>query len=394
MISMIKNIFLKNFLINTVFKFLSILNQYIPKNDKNILLYSNEGFRDNIKYLYDYLISNNYNDYYKIICATNRNFPDVHNDKNIKTVSLFNGILYYMFSGHVYYCFGRIPIIPRKDQIVIQMWHGTSFKGFDKSTQQTNSIKNQFYTYVFASSDFFVPIIEKKFSVYRKNVYICGHPRNDWLFKNDVTYNLGEFKKRIIWLPTFRKSSKLGYTDVTTDNIVPFFKIQELNNLDQFLKRLNCQIIIKFHPMQDLPYLDHVFSNILILSDREFSEKGYDLYTLLGQMDALITDYSSVFYDFLLLDRPIGFTEDDESEYSKNRGFAIRNPDEFKPGFRIKKKNDFYYFIESIKNDIDNFKKKREDINKLTNAYLKGNCKRALECSNIMLNSGRKNNEE
>lgn len=381
---MIRNIKLKNILINTLFKGLSIINSFIPKNSKKILLYSNEGFRDNIKYLYKYLVENKYHTEYKIICSSNTDIQVIH-DENIKAVTLIGGILHYFTSGHVYYCFGRIPMHPSKNQVTIQMWHGTSFKGFDRSTQLSNTLKNQFYTYVFASSEYFIPIIKKKFAVDDEHVYICGHPRNDWMFRDDIKYKLGSFSKNIIWLPTFRKSKKMGYIDVNTSRIIPFFEINELDELDQLLKSINVQVIVKLHPFQDLEYTKRKFTNIMLYSDSEFTMKGYDLYRLLGQVDALITDYSSVFYDYLLLDRPIGFTEDDEKEYLVNRGFAVDNPDYFKPGFRIQSKAELYDFIISVRNNVDKYKNKRQEINTLSNKYKTGNCIRALEISGIHL---------
>jgi CDP-glycerol glycerophosphotransferase (TagB/SpsB family) len=336
--------------------------------------------------LYDYLIEQGYNEQYHIICSANdyKKFS-AHAPKNVSFVSNVQGILKYFSSAHIYYCFGRIPIVPTRDQVAIQMWHGTSFKGFDQSTRQTNALKNQYYTYVFASSEFFRPIVEKKFACLPENIYICGHPRTDMLYKNDVTYHLGDFQKTIIWLPTFRKSAAMGYTDVQTDSVVPFFKLNELHELDEVLQRYNVHVIIKLHPVQDIPQKSvEGLTHLQLLSHQEFTAKNYDLYTLLRQTDALITDYSSVFYDYLLLDRPIGFTEDDEEQYKSNRGFAVENPDDFKPGMRIKSREQLYQFVSDLVEGKDLYKQKRFEINELSNAYQDGqNCARALLASGI-----------
>jgi CDP-glycerol glycerophosphotransferase (TagB/SpsB family) len=383
---MIKNIKIKKLLMGTVFRTFTGVNRLTKKKQNQILLYSNEGFRDNIKYLYDYLIEQGYNEQYHIICSANdyKKFS-AHAPKNVSFVSNVQGILKYFSSAHIYYCFGRIPIVPTRDQVAIQMWHGTSFKGFDQSTRQTNALKNQYYTYVFASSEFFRPIVEKKFACLPENIYICGHPRTDMLYKNDVTYHLGDFQKTIIWLPTFRKSAAMGYTDVQTDSVVPFFKLNELHELDEVLQRYNVHVIIKLHPVQDIPQKSvEGLTHLQLLSHQEFTAKNYDLYTLLRQTDALITDYSSVFYDYLLLDRPIGFTEDDEEQYKSNRGFAVENPDDFKPGMRIKSREQLYQFVSDLVEGKDLYKQKRFEINELSNAYQDGqNCARALLASGI-----------
>lgn len=384
---MIKSIFLKKLLINTVFKAASIVNKIIPKKKNKILLYANEGFRDNIYYLYRHLIENGYNEKYKIICSSNDYLKYSNEEiKNVKFVSTKSGMLHYFTSSSIYYCFGRIPIIPSESQSAVQMWHGTSFKGFDKTMQKTNSKKNQFYTHIFASSEFFRPIVEKKFSCNPECVYICGHPRTDCFYNGKNHYKFGNYKKVIMWMPTFRKSEKLGYADTKTDNIVPFFKKDELSKLDELAQKNQVLLLVKFHPMQDVKVSDlGKFRNIRLYTHKMFSKK-YDLYELLKQTDALITDYSSVFYDYLLLDKPIGFTEDDEEQYAGNRGFAVENPDDFKPGMRIKTKDDFVKFIMDTVSDIDNYKEKRAKVNKLSNQYQDGkNCERALSAGKITL---------
>lgn len=382
-----RNIWIKNILINTVFRGASLVNKLIPKNENKILLYANEGFRDNIYYLYKYLKDNSYDKKYRIICSSDdyKKHED-KNTENIRFVSKKKGVLHFFTSSAVYYCFGRVPITPSKKQSAIQMWHGTSFKGFDQTMLKTNSMKNQFYTHVYASSEFFRPIVEKKFSCKPEHVYICGHPRTDCFYNGKKLYDLGCFKKVIMWMPTFRKSSQLGYADTNTDNIVPFYKADELGELDALAQKNNVLLMIKFHPMQDIG--DNDFShlkNVRFYPHSEFSKK-YDLYELLKQTDALITDYSSVFYDYLLLDKPIGFTEDDQKQYAGNRGFAVDNPDDFKPGMRICTKNDFVKFITDVASDIDEYKEKRKKINDLSNKYQDGkNCERTLAAGNVKL---------
>lgn len=384
---MIKNIFLKNLLINTVFRAASAVNRCIPKNQHKVLLYANEGFRDNIMYLSRYMVGMGYDKKYKIICACD-DYRSHHAARhpNVKFVSTKMGMLHYFTSKAVYYCFGRIPIVPAKGQAAVQMWHGTSFKGFDQTMQKTNSIKNQFYTHVFASSEFFRPIVEKKFACAPSCVYICGHPRTDCFYYKGKNYDLGNYKKVIIWMPTFRKSEQLGYADTDTDNIVPYFRTEELPELDKFARDNDVLLLIKFHPMQDIGSEKlGEFTNIRLYTHKEFT-KHYDLYGLLKQTDALITDYSSVFYDYLLLDKPIGFTEDDEEQYASSRGFAVDDPDAFKPGMRIRTREDLLKFISDTAEDIDEYKAKRKEINDLANQYQDGrNCERALKAGNITL---------
>ena len=68
---MIKNVALKVFLQDTVFSIFSWYNRKVKHNNKIIMLYSNMGFRDNIKALYDFIIEMGYNGKYRVICSIN-----------------------------------------------------------------------------------------------------------------------------------------------------------------------------------------------------------------------------------------------------------------------------------------------------------------------------------
>jgi len=383
---MIKNIKLKKFLQNKLFPLFSFINKILPHKDNYILLYSNMGFRDNILALYNYLIKSEYNKKYKIICSSNDYKQIDSTPKNVIFTSNIKGIFYYLRCKHVYYCFGKLPIIPHKRQIVIQMWHGTPFKAADKSMQISHD--KLYYTHIFSASKHFIPIVSSIFSFPKEKILICGHPRTDILLNShNIHYDFGYYHKLIVWTPTFRKSSVLGYEDSHSTSIIPIFKREDFNEIEKFLKEKRVKLVIKLHPVQDLS--KYSFTNmeyLILLSHQEFTKRKMELYTLLKQSDALITDYSSVFYDYLLLNRPIAFTEDDLNEYSNNRGYVMPNPEDYKPGYKIKSKEDFFKFIDDITNDIDTFQLERTRVNKLANDYTDGNnCKRALTLSNITL---------
>jgi len=137
--------------------------------------------------------------------------------------------------------------------------------------------------------------------------------------------------------------------------------------------------------MQDVSsFINLKLSNLYLLSHQEFITKEWDLYRLIGQCDALITDYSSVFYDFMLLDRPIAFTVDDYDDYKNNRGFSVKDPNYLMAGYKIKTQEDFKDFIVDIENDIDKYEDRRREVNQLVNTYNDGKqCERVLALSKI-----------
>ncbi len=378
---MIKNIELKLFIANIVFRPLGLLNKVIRHDKQRILLYSNLGFRDNIKALYDFLIEKEYNRKYKIICCTNdySKYLNIHID-NVFFYSDKKGLLEYFKCGFVYYCFGKIPIIPGRGQEVIQMWHGSPFKAPDEAMLKTHSFKRLYYTHIFTSSEFYKPIWHYCFSFPEDKMIVCGHPRTDVMFKGSPNYNFGKYDKLVLWVPTFRGSKELGYTNGNKNVVVPIFKMEELNELNSKLRSLNIKLVIKLHPMQDLSAY-HLISldYLVLLSNQEMDARNMELYGLCAQADAMITDYSSIFLDYIQLNRPLAFTEDDEADYCKSRGYVFDNPNSFKAGHIIKTKNDFYDFLTDLKSGIDIYESERLRVRSLSNTYCDGaNCRRAL----------------
>ncbi|HAS21319.1 MAG TPA: hypothetical protein DCR16_06280, partial [Lachnospiraceae bacterium] len=105
---MIKNVALKKILSGTVFRGISALNRAVPVRDDVILLYCNMEFRDNIRYLYDYLIEQGYNKKYTIIRSQNEPFAGPVPD-NVRIVSNAQAIGWFLRAGHVFYTFGKLP---------------------------------------------------------------------------------------------------------------------------------------------------------------------------------------------------------------------------------------------------------------------------------------------
>ena len=78
--------------------------------------------------------------------------------------------------------------------------------------------------------------------------------------------------------------------------------------------------------------------------------------------DALITDYSSVYFDYLLLDKPIGFVVDDLDDYRQNRGFLLEPVGRWMPGTRIEALKDLKEFARSVAQGDDLHREDRQDL--------------------------------
>ena len=180
---------IKRKILHMPFIFLGLINSLIRKNPNQIVMYSNLGFRDNIKVLFDYLIENKYNNKYKIICSLddykkyiNTNIP------NVKFVNNITGIYYYLTSKYFFYSFGKYPMKPTKEQMVINLWHGSPLKKIGNLEKDKKRINYNFFTYILATSDMFSKIMQQAFNCKDGQIIICGHPRNDLLFKEKLSF--------------------------------------------------------------------------------------------------------------------------------------------------------------------------------------------------------------
>ena len=183
-------------------------------------------------------------------------------------------------------------------------------------------------------------------------------------------------KKLILSMETFKQSR--GWTDSDSDDKYSINVIHDLNDLkklDHFLESLNCWMIIKIHHLQDISFLECTnVENILYLTDDDLLRNKIQINTLLSGASLLLTDYSSVFYDYLLLDRPIGFMIGDISQY--DRGFIMDNPLDYMPGQIIRSFDELCQFLQIALKGEDNHHAEREAARKLVFLYKNGNSER------------------
>ncbi len=121
-------------------------------------------------------------------------------------------------------------------------------------------------------------------------------------------------------------------------------------------------------------------SNIQIITDDFFTEHGITSYEMLAGSDALITDYSSVYYDYTLRDRPIAVVWEDIEEYKKFPGFAVDLDDYLKGAEKVYNIDELCSFVERIANNEDILQKKRREIRDRVNLSTDGeNTKRVVD---------------
>ena len=217
-----------------------------------------------------------------------------------------------------------------------------------------------------------------------KKYIISGAPRNDLLLISDGKKNLktifGEqvSNSKIIWFaPTFRDYFGQSQGNKSFENLFGF-KDFDLNKFDSFLEKKNCKIILKPHPQEEallIKYFkDYQVKNVLILKSLNLEKLDIDFYEVLNSGDMLITDYSSLFYDFLLLKKPILFTPIDIEKYEEDRGFLMESYLNYVPGPVIFDQNKLMYEIsKNLVDKEDDFKDKRDWMLKFYHRYTDSN---------------------
>lgn len=372
---------------------LSTLNKLLVKNKKKIFIEDIACIMDNHYVIFKYLLQNGYNKKYKIIYFTQKkNKLYKQNYDNVSIIcGTIKGIYHKITSKYVFYAYGmnRFDCLPSKRQVIFNLWHGSPLKKIGYMKEKPIYKEEKSYTHLLVASDFFIDIMKRAFNCSDEQIFIGGNPRNDLLFtKEDVflklCINKSNFKKVICFLPTFRNSSNLNINKFNSE--FPLLNDQNIDELNSKLKHDNILLIIKLHHAQvDTHIMKKDYSNIVFIKNHELEEKDVQLYELLGNCDALLTDYSSVFFDFLILDKPIGFVLEDISEYRDKRGFVVDNPLEIMPGAKIYTYECLIKFIQNLIDDNDQFANHRHEVNEIVNKYKYGNCKHILDNVGIKL---------
>lgn len=255
----------------------------------------------------------------------------------IKRIS-FRGIWEFIRARYVFVSHGLFDAINLKQHPdkIINLWHGMPLKHLGASEERGIPCATNF-NFVIASSTFFQPIMAEAFATTSDKVLITGQPRCDLLFEptdwfDKAGIDPSKYSKVGIWLPTYRKSI-IGDKRVDgdyNDHGVSFLTDSEMQRLDLFLKRENILLLLKIHPMDALQNVSFdSFDNIFLIRPQDFQSQ---LYPLLGACDFLLTDYSSVYIDYQILQRPMGFVMNDIESYKNSRGFYFNDLEEALPG--------------------------------------------------------------
>ena len=196
---------------------------------------------------------------------------------------------------------------------VIQVWHATgAIKKFGNAIKREYPIKN--YDYVIANSDYWKQPYQEAFNVSEQGVIITGMPRVDHLVdpyyltqakaRMYSRYPILKGKKVILYAPTFRGNIYQGFKTVDFDAQAV------LNALGE-----EYVIIFKFHPL--------LLKTTLSDDSRVINMNHENTHDLFAVCDVLISDFSSIIFDYSLLNKPMCFFVPDLDEYIETLGCFV-----------------------------------------------------------------------
>lgn len=252
-----------------------------------------------------------------------------------------------------------------KNRLIVNLWHGVPLKKIalmDPNLKKAariyfKKIFSENYTWILTTSRELVPVMAKSFQVSEDRLRVWGQPRNDCIFAppdrkqilEGIYSDLPEYKKVVLYAPTFR--------DYGNTRLFPFEDFDK-KVFEDFLEQEKILLLLRLHIKEAAAADAYVSSRI-----RRFgSEEAGDVTGMLGMFDLLITDYSSIYIDYLLTDKPLMFLPYDRERYLDGRGMNF-DYDEVTPGPKPETMKEFMMEIKEFMNGEDSWKKERDRVN-------------------------------
>ena len=328
-----------------------------------ILLESAPPLGDNTGALYRELLAQGWNDRYRLIWVVPdpAAFRHVH-EKNVGFVGTHGKwALMRLFAlraraAAIVDCNGQIQTL-RPETVHLYLTHGSPLK----------SVHDYYFCdpttdWALSQAPFFDAVNSYEFHIPQDKLVTLGFPRNDELFtqKCDLKDIFGaEFDRFVVWYPTYRqhKNDLVTTTDISIPVIHDPAAAEAVNAA---ARETGTLVIVKPHPAQDLAHIRALeLSNLRFIDDGLFAAHGITSYEFLACTDALITDYSSVLFDYLLTGKPVGLTFEDIDAYARQPGFAIDPQPLRESAAMLDTPDDFRTFFAQLASGDDPLRTKR-----------------------------------
>lgn len=364
------------------------VNKRLPKL-KNILVTGNEKVESNAVEMANYLSQNTKSTIYFMASKEFAPYFKKLLQADVKiiqsgTISFWYALLAskYFFSTH-----GTLLENSSKKQIQVNIWHGVLYKKIRKM-RGYHGIN---VDYTIGTSPLSQKLFAEAFGVSESSVIVSGYPRNDMMLrarkekdslKRKIEPDLSQYDQIVFWMPTFRRKSEDSagnLYELKTDN--PFhvedFDVAAFNDI---LKANNTLCLLKphyFYMSKDSKTID--YSHIKMIDEHWIAQQGITLYQLLACTDVLISDFSSVLIDYMLLDLPTICFCTDLEEYKKTQGLYFEDIENWLPSKLIQEQQVFFDFLsEILTTGNDPYASKRQKLLDTFFTYKDGNSSKRI----------------
>lgn len=316
------------------------------KTQDNLVLFTAQAkrFNDSPKAIYLYMLEHNMASKYHCVWAVDD--PGKYDIPGNAEVIVMDTLQYFKTALRAKYWICSVNIerglhFKKKNTVFLNTWHcvPTNYMGNAVGTRKDFDWRKT--DYICYSGNYEKPIIIRDCVAYEKNLLPSGLPRNDELFyvdkdlvrKKRQILGIPEGKKVILYAPTWRDSNDLG-KDYDMSVPIDWEKWRKILADDYVL-------LIRTHPLTT-KLLNVEFDDFI----RDFSNYP-DVNDLMIAADIMISDYSSIIFDYAILGRPIICFGYDYDEYVKQRGFYFDLDKEFPSGI-IRSEDQVLNFIRDM----------------------------------------------
>jgi CDP-glycerol glycerophosphotransferase len=274
------------------------------------------------------------------------------------------GVVSYLTAELVLFTHGLYgnPSPPAR-RVFVNLWHGDGIKANDSRMRSHDGGASS--RYVVGSTTLLTDRKARDLGLDPSRAIIVGNPRTDQLRVAPPPGALGRLGLSdttpfVVWMPTFRVARQSGVTAGWSDAGLgdPDELARQIQLGIDVLTARGIAVAVRFHPLDGQPLS---FRDVAVLGDDQLRTVGVGLYRVLGAAAGLISDYSSVVTDFLLLDRPIGFVVPDRDAYRAGRGLYPPDAMDWLPGPVLDTTADFAAYADDIVSGGNGFAATRRD---------------------------------
>ncbi len=369
----------------------------LPKKPNRWLFAARQGtaFAENPKHLFNY-VSQHEPDIEAIWVTRNREVCRSLRDRGLRACMSYSprGYWYSMTAGVLFLSHNRIWVPDAngfaigRGTLILQLWHGSPIKRlghtvewdqFSRLSRMIGRVLMALFPFLavrsgchrmLAACPTVASHLADSYNLDQAHMLIGGYPKNDgWLQR--IADGPADTMRRVIFMPTFRSADWRLFVDYEFD----------LQRLDTLCRDNGIEFHVKLHPYSLLrmgPLMEG-----LKTATNVFHCDCEDIYDILDQFDILVTDYSSISFDYLLCDRPIIYAPFDYESYrDQERGF-LEDYTTLTPGPMAQNWRELEAFLLE---PLDAYSEARQQLSARYNSYQgDDSCGKLVRATNLLL---------